>query len=137
MDSLLLFLHLMSVAVGGAASFGQPLIGAAMGRSPEARPALAGIARTLTMMGRGAVTVLIVTGVLMIWTTWGSSAFTVWFVLKLVLVAVLIGLMVYAPMLAKKAMGGDGAAAAQLRSLSPVGPVILAGIILFAVLAFG
>lgn len=137
MDSLLLFLHLLSLAVGGAASFGQPLIGAAMGRSPEARPVLAGLARTLTMMGRGAVTVLIVTGVLMIWRTWGGGVWGLWFVLKLVLVAALVGLMVYAPMTAKRAMAGDAAAAARLKQLAPAGPAILSGIVLFAVLAFG
>jgi putative membrane protein len=137
MNSLLLFLHLLALAVGGAASFGHPLIGAAMGRSPEARPALAGIGRALTMMGRGAVTVLIVTGVLLIWSKWGGAVWTIWFVLKLVAVAALLALMVYAPRIARRASQGDMAAAARIRTISPLGPVILAAVVLFAVLAFG
>lgn len=136
--TLLLWLHLAALAVGGASAFGMPLIGMTMAKAPpEARPVLGGIARRLTMLGRGAVTVLIVTGILMIWSAFGLSGLSPWFWVKMLLVLVTLGLMVYGPMMARRAMSGDTAAAAMLPRLGAIGMANFLLIVLAAVLAFG
>jgi len=63
LNLLLLWLHLASLAVAGAAVFGMPVVMANMaGVSADVRPRVGAIARRLSMMSRGALVVLLPLG---------------------------------------------------------------------------
>lgn len=133
--TLLLWVHFASIAAGGAASVGIPVVGAAMRSAPaEARPALGGVAMKLSVIGRTALGLLIVTGALLIWSGSGTNG---WFWIKLTLVALLIAGVVLGLRAGAQARGGDSAAAARGAMIGKVNILIFVLIVLAAVLAFG
>ena len=134
--TILLWLHFVALGLAGAASFGLPVVGAAMGKSPQAQLALGGVIKRLTMIGRGAVVALIVTGVAMIGLRYGGSALPMAFNVKMALLVVLLGLMIYEPMNRKRAMAGDASAQARVATLGMAGMTVYVLIILCAILAF-
>ena len=136
--AILFWLHLTALAFGGAAAFGIPAVGSRIpGASAEARPLLFGAVHTLSNVGKAAMAVLIITGPLMVWLRFGgTSGFTAWFWAKMVLVVVLLGVIIYGGINAKRAQGGDMAAAKRAPIISQVGMVTFIGVILCAVFAF-
>lgn len=110
---LLLWLHIVALALGGAAAFGIPVVGSKMPTAaPETRPLLFKIMHGLSMLGRIGVGVLLVTGPLIIWLKYGGFAgVSVWFWIKMVFVLALLAGIIYAGILAKRAEAGDRAAA--------------------------
>ncbi|MEO6012051.1 MAG: hypothetical protein ABIQ30_00485 [Devosia sp.] len=138
LNSLLLWLHLLSLAVAGATIFGMPVIMANMaGVAPDVRPRIGAIAARLSMMSRGALVVLLVTGPLLVWLKYGgASGFGVWFTIKMVLVLIQIAIVVYAGINGKKAQGGDVAAMQRAPMISIVGMVTFLLIVAAAVLTF-
>lgn len=133
---LLLWVHLMALAMGGAATFGHPVLGAIGASTPEARPHLMRVGRVITMIGRSAIVLLVLTGLAMMWLVhdWGAMSVAFW--LKLLVVVALIANVIAAGLLAKRAAAGDVAAAARLPVLSKIGIGLLLLIVLFAVLTF-
>jgi protoporphyrinogen IX oxidase len=138
LNQLLLWIHLVSLAAGGAATFGIPVVGGKIGgASAETRPVLFSIVHGLSRIGRTAIGLLIVTGPLMVWLKYGGTAgFTYWFWVKMALVVILLGLIIFAGINTKRGEGGDVDAAKR-------GPVIgMAAMLTFllvvasAVLAF-
>ena len=88
---VLLWLHLMAIAVAGAAAFGIPVVGAAARRgTADHRPVLMAVAGRLSMAGRGALVVLLVTGPLLIWAKYGGVPPGPWFSIKMVVVLLLV-----------------------------------------------
>jgi len=136
--NLLFWIHMVSIALGGVAVFGLPVVGARIGpATPEVRPTLFAIAEAMSTMGRAAFGALIITGPLMVWLRFGgTSGFTAWFWAKMVLVVVLLGVIIYGGINAKRAQGGDMAAAKRAPIISQVGMVTFIGVILCAVFAF-
>jgi uncharacterized membrane protein len=135
----LFWVHLVSLAAGGAAVFGIPIVGSRVATAPaEVRPVLFGISNRLSGMGRGALVLLIISGPLMIWLKYGGRAdFTYWFWVKMALVALLLVLVIYAGINAKRAQTGDVAAARRAPPLSMAAVVLYLCIIASAVLNFG
>ena len=138
LNSLLLWLHLISLAVAGATIFGMPVLMNNMaGVAPDVRPRVGAIAQRFSMMSRGALGVLVITGPLMVWLKYGGIAgFTFWFWVKMALVVVLIGIVVWSGINGKRAQGGDAAAAARAPMLGMLGMATFLLIIAAAVLAF-
>ena len=134
---ILVFIHLMALSLGGAASFGIPVVSAAMARAaPEHKPALVGAMRPLRLFGMVALTVLILTGLAAAWLQGTASGAPVWFWLKMIAVAALTVGIFTSLRLGSRAMKGDAAAGATARRLAPVNIALLALVVLFAVLAF-
>lgn len=139
LNTLVYWLHFMGLALGGVAAFGIPLTSARIpGAEPAARPALAQVIEVFSKVGSAGIGILILTGIIMIFTKLGGIAGqSPWFYGKLVLVVVLIGVIVVSKKLGAKAMKGDLAAAEQARKLSKVGILLQAAIVFAAVKAFG
>lgn len=137
-NNLLLWIHLVALAVGGAASFGIPVIGARMPGAPaEARPVLQSAIKGISTISRAALVVLLITGPLLVWLKFdGVSGFDVWFWIKMVLVAALLAGVIYSGILFSRAVKGDMAAAKRQPMVGMVSMIVLIGIILSAVLAF-
>jgi uncharacterized membrane protein len=138
LNPILLWLHLASLAVAGATVFGMPVIMANMaGVGADVRPRVAAIAKRLMMLSRGALVVLLVTGPLLVWLKYGGWAgYNLWFWVKMALVAIQIGIVVFAGINAKRAQSGDAAAMQRAPMISMVGMVTFLLIIATAVLTF-
>jgi hypothetical protein len=138
-DALVIFLfwiHLLSLALGGAAAFGIPVVGSRIGGAPaEQRPTLFWIADTLSNIGRVALAALIITGPLLLWLQHVEP--TTWFWVKMVLVVLMLITVIWAGINAKRAEHGDMAAARRAPALGIMALSIYILIILSAVLAFG
>ena len=136
--NLLFWLHLVALAMAGAATFGLPVVGSKMATATaETRPLLFTIAEQLSTIARAALGVLIVTGPLLIWLKFGGMAgFTWWFSLKMLLVLILLGSVIFAGILMKRVKGGDRAAAGMLPRLGMLNMALVLGIVLCAVFAF-
>ncbi|WP_284162627.1 hypothetical protein [Frigidibacter sp. SD6-1] len=140
MDHLLtiaLWLHLAAIGLGGSATFGIPIVGAVASQAPpEARPHLALVGIKLSLLGRTALGVLIVTGLMLVWGHYGLDGLRGWFWVKMALVALFTGLVVYSVKNGAKARAGDTAAAARAPLLGLVGIGFFLLIVLSAVLTF-
>ena len=71
--TLLLWIHLISIAVGGSTVFGIPVVGACVTKAPPtARPDLSAVMMILSRLGRGALASLWIMGLLIAWLKFGS-----------------------------------------------------------------
>ena len=133
-----MWLHFAALAVAGAASFGIPVVGAAAeAAAAETRPVLVGVIGRLSMVGRVALGVLIVTGALMLWSGAGEGGLSAWFWVKMGLLAVLIVALVISVRVVRRLEAGDPAAAAQAARIGAVNMGLFLLIMLMAVLGFG
>jgi uncharacterized membrane protein len=137
--NLLFWIHLLSIAFAGAAVFGIPVVTSRLAGAPaESRPVLLGIVRQLSMLGRGALVVLIITGPIIAYVRYGGfSGFGAWFNVKMVLVVLLLIVMIASGLVGRRAQQGDAAAIGTAQMLSIASMVLLVLIILSAVFAFG
>jgi putative membrane protein len=138
LNNILLWVHLVSLSVGGAASFGIPVIGAMMPTaSAEARPFLFKAMKGISTVSRGGLAGLIITGPLLVWLKFGgTTGFTFWFWLKMVLVLILIGLIVWAGINAKRAEGGNMDAVKRAPMIGGLAMITLLAVVFSAVFAF-
>jgi uncharacterized membrane protein len=94
----------------------------------------------ITKLANLALAGLIVTGPIMVWTKFGGLGKLpdpAWFWTKMAVVVVLLGVIHMGRANAKKAMGGDGAAAARQPKFALAGIVVYLSVILCAVVSFG
>lgn len=134
----LLWLHFIGLGMGAVASFGLPVVGRVIAKTPaEARGPPAQAAGHLSLLGRAGGALLVLTGLAMLYAGAGTGGRPVWFWIKMLLVIALFAGIFYGLANLKKAKAGDPAAAA-------LGPKILWGnmavfllILLTATLAFG
>ena len=137
-NNILFWIHLTSLALGGVAAFGIPVVGRMMPTAtPETRPTLFKVAHGLSSVGRAGFGGLIITGPLMVWLKFGGTAgFTAWFWAKMVLVVLLLVMVVWAGINAKRAEGGDMAAAKRAPMIGGLAALLLLGVVFCAVFAF-
>lgn len=135
---LLFWLHIVALALGGAAAFGLPVVGSRMPTAtPEMRPTLLKIMHGLSTVGRAGIGTLIVTGPLIIWLKFGGfGTVNAWFWIKMVLVLGLLGGVIYAGILLKRTEGGDMAAAQLSPRVGMVNVALFLAVMLSAVFAF-
>lgn len=137
MEETLAFLHFGALALGGASTFGIPLVAMmAKASPPDHRAALMRVTGKLRMMGQGAIAILLLTGIVMASAAGLWAHAPSWFWIKLVFVAALIVGIVLAGHAGARAATGDMEAAARARMIALANIGILLLIILSAVLAF-
>ena len=102
----LIWCHLLGIALGGAASFGHPVLGAIADSTPEARPFAMRAGKGLSSLGRAGIVALVVSGALMIWLAYDITAMPGVFWVKMALVVVLVVNVVMAGRAAKAMAGG-------------------------------
>ncbi len=139
LNTILLWLHFIGLALGGAASFGIPVVGSRVPTAaPESRPLLLGITHGLSKVGRAGLGLLIVTGPLLLWLKFnGGQGISFWFWIKMLLVLVLIAGVIYSGMLLKRLQGGDVSVAPMMPRLGAANTIVLILIVLCAALTFG
>ena len=127
---VLLFLHIVALVVGTATNVVMPLLGAIMPRlAPEARAEIGGATKRLTMNSRGAVTVLILTGIAMMVVRYnGVEGAGPWFWAKMAAVVALVVMMIVTSVVPREKLNPKIAGMAMR--------LILLFIILSALLAF-
>lgn len=135
--AVLIWIHFMALALGGAATFGIPVVGGKMaGASPESRSLLLSIMKGLSSLGRAGIGALIVTGPLIVWLKYGDAGFNVWFWVKMVLVVALLAGVIYAGINLKRSMSGDQAAGRRGPQLGMINTVLFLATVATAILAF-
>lgn len=139
LNDILFWIHLVSLGLGGAAAFGLLVVGSKMaGATAETRPALFAVAHGLSSVGRAGIGLLVITGPLLIWLKFGGFAdLNAWIWVKLVLVVVLLGVVIYGGINSKKAEKGDREAAMRAPKIGMAGMALFVLIIGSAVLTFG
>jgi uncharacterized membrane protein len=138
LNNLLFWLHLVGLGLGAVASFGLPVVGRQMPTATaETRPTLFKVAEGMSTLGRAGFAILIVTGPLLVWLKFGgTSGFTAWFWAKMILVVILLGIVIFAGINAKRAEGGDREAGRRAGMIGMAALVVYLGVILCAVFAF-
>lgn len=135
---LLLWLHFMALAFGGAASFGNAVVGQVAARQGEAaQPFLMPVARGLSRLGHAGLGLLILSGIFLVSTGpgWGGVGF--WFWIKMMLVALLAASIGSIIMQLRKAWAGDDEAQRRVGFLGKANILLLALIVLTAAFEFG
>ncbi len=134
---LALWAHFLAMAVGGAATFGGPVVAGRMaGAVPEARAALGAVIATLAGLGRKALGTLIVSGAVLVWARYRPGELPETFRVKMILVVIFTGLVIYSVANRRRAMAGDVAAATRAPLLGKIGMGLFGLIVLLAVLTF-
>ncbi len=137
-QAVLMWLHIATLALGGAAGFAIPVLGAAAARADGAvAEALGGRIRVLQRMGHTALGLFILTGLGLLWLGEWAALANGWFRVKLVLVALLVLAVAGAARSARRAQAGDAAAAARMPAFSAANILLMLGIVFAAVRAFG
>lgn len=135
--TLMLWAHFLGLALGGAAAFGHPVLGAVGAATPEARPHMMRASRVLTMLGRAGLALLVISGVVMMAQRFEAAAMPASFWIKMLLVMALIVNVVMAGLAARAAAAGDAGRAGRLPTHARISAALLVLLVLFAVLAFG
>jgi uncharacterized membrane protein len=136
-NNLLFWLHLGALTLAGAAIFASPLVGSKLGSATaEMRPLLWGILGRLTMMGRGALVVLLITGPLMVWLKFGGAGLGPWFMAKMVFVLLLLVSVIVTGIMGKRSQRGDKQAIALMPKLGAANMLLALAIVFCAVFAF-
>ena len=137
--SILFWIHLVSLGLGGAAAFGLLVVGSKMpSATAETRPLLFSIAHGLSNVGRAGLGLLIITGPLMVWLKFGGFAgFSSWFWVKMVLVVILLGIVIFAGINGTRAENGDREAAGRAPLVGMAAMVVFVLVIGSAVMTFG
>ena len=94
--NILLFAHLVALVVGTTTNIAMPMLMGLAGQLPETnRPAVMALGKRLSTNSRGALVVLVITGVLMMLARYnGFDGQGLWFWLKMALVVALTALLI-------------------------------------------
>ncbi len=135
---LILWLHLVSVALAGSTAFALPVVRRmAVSADPALKPAFMPIMNKLAALGRMALVLLILSGLGLIWAKYGGfKGLNGWFHVKMTLVTLLAALAIFNIYNTRWAIAGDVAAVARRATLSKIGTALLMATILAAVFTF-
>ena len=136
--NLLIFVHIVAFVVGGANSVVGPVIGARMASaSPDQRTGYVGVMTTLGQTGKIALATLLITGPLVMFLKYGGfGGASIWFWIKMALVALLLACVIYGGVLFKKSLAGDKMAGQRAGMVRQVSSLAFLGVLLSAVFAF-
>jgi protoporphyrinogen IX oxidase len=136
-NNILFWIHLTSLALGGAAAFGIPVVASRMPKvAAEVRPTLMQIIKGISTVGRVGLGLLIVTGPLMVWLKYGGfGGFGTWFWVKMALIVVLLAGVIYSGILGKRADAG-GPPSPMMARIGMINTIVLVAIVFSAVMAF-
>lgn len=137
MNQILLILHLFGFGGGVAAALGNFLVTAQVEANPADAAALSRLRMPFTRAGQGAIGLLWLTGIILLWSKWGGPASVPsLFWVKLLLVVALTAVIGAMDVTMKAVRGGNVALAARLPILGRVGAALLVLIVIVAVFAF-
>src|SRR5687768_16751269 len=136
-NNILFWIHLTSLALGGVAAFGIPVVASHMPTvAPEVRPTLMKIMKGLSSIARTGLGLLIITGPLMVWLKYGGvGGFSFWFWVKMALVVLLLAGVIYSGILAARAEAG-GPPSPMMPRVGMINTILLVAIIFSAVMTF-
>ena len=138
LNHLLVWLHLVALALGGVASFGIPVVGSKMAAATaETRPVVFSVMMGLSRVAQIGLGLLLVTGPILFWLKWSFTAPSmIWFGIKMLLVLILIGGVIFSGVNARRIQAGNREAAALQPRIGMGIMLVLLGIIFSAVFAF-
>ncbi|WP_338719865.1 hypothetical protein [Devosia sp. XK-2] len=137
--NLLIWMHIIAFIAGGSNSVVGPVIGGRMaGATPDQLAGYYGIMNTLSQVGKVAMAALLITGPLIMFLKYGGlGGASIWFWVKMVLVAVMLATIIYGGIQFKKSQAGDVEAGKVAETVHRVTGLTFLGVLLSAVLAFG
>ena len=137
--NLLIWLHIIAFIAGGSNSVVGPVIGARLASAtPEQRGGYYGVMKTLSQVGKVAMVALLITGPLILFMRYGGlGGASIWFWIKMVLVAVMLAAIIYGGIQFKKSQGGDAGAGKRADTAHKITALAFLGVLLSAVFAFG
>jgi uncharacterized membrane protein len=138
LNQILLWLHLTALALGGVASFGIPVVGSKMPTATaETRPMLFSVMKGLSRVAQVVLGLLLITGPILFWLKWSFTAPSMtWFGIKMLLVVILIGGVIFSGVNGRRIEAGNREAAALQPRVGMAMMLVLLGVILTAVFAF-
>ena len=138
LNEILLILHFVGLAMGLAVPFANMVLqGVAANASPPEKTVLARVPPAMSRVGDIGLTLLLVTGVTMVFTKYGGFAVMPWqFQVKMAAVVLLVALVGYIHMLMGKARKGDAAAVARIPAVGRITFLLALIAVVFAVLTF-
>ena len=138
LGDFLFWLHLASIVLGGAAVFGIPVVGAMISSAnQEERETLLKVAIRLSKVGHVALGSLLITGPVALWASGMQlSGLPNWFWVKMILVASLIPLVIFASRNTKRVADGDQTAAARAPKIGFSILIVYLSVLAMAVLSF-
>ena len=138
LNRVLLILHFLGLALGFSVSIANPVMSRLISNSPP--PEKAALGRFPSIMIRVSsigLSLLWVTGVILVYTKWGGFATLTWqFYIKLAAVVLLTATVVYIHRLERLVQRGDAAAAMLIESAGKAATSFAVIAVVFAVLAF-
>lgn len=137
--NLLIWLHIIAFIAGGSNSVVGPVIGGRLATAtPDQRTGYYGVMNTLSQVGKVAMATLLITGPLIMFIKYGGlGGASVWFWIKMVLVAVMLAAIIYGGIQFKKSQGGDAEAGRLASTAHKITAIAFLGVLLSAVFAFG
>ncbi len=136
--SLLIWVHIIAFVAGGSNSVVGPVIGARMaGATPDQQAGYFGVMNRLAQVGKVAMVALLVTGPLIMFMKYGGlGGASIWFWIKMALVALMLASIIYGGIQFKKSQGGDADAGKKAGLSHRVIGLSFLGVLLAAVFAF-
>jgi len=137
--NLVIWLHIIAFIAGGSNSVVGPVIGARLASAtPDQRAGYYGVMNALSQVGKVAMAALLITGPLILFMKYGGlGGASVWFWVKMVLVAVMLAAIIYGGIQFKKSQGGDAEAGKRADTAHKITALAFLGVLLSAVFAFG
>ncbi|MBD8064237.1 hypothetical protein IC608_01940 [Devosia sp. PTR5] len=137
--NLLIWVHIVAFVAGGSNSVVGPVIGARLASaSPDQRAGYFGVMNALSQVGKVAMVTLLVTGPLVLFLKYGGlGGASIWFWIKMALVALMLAAIIYGGIQFKKSQAGDAAAGHRAEAAHRVTGLAFLGVLLAAVFAFG
>ncbi|HUL71686.1 MAG TPA: hypothetical protein VLT86_01210 [Vicinamibacterales bacterium] len=138
LNAILLILHFVGLAMGLAVPFSNMVLqGVAAKAAPPEQAVLARFPPAMSRVGDIGLSLLLVTGLTMVFTKYGGFAIMPWqFHVKMAAVVLLVALVGYIHVLMGKARKGDAAAAARIPVIGRLTFLLALAAVIFAVLAF-
>ncbi len=131
-------MHIIAFVVGGSNSVVGPVIGARMASaSPDQRAGYVGVMNALGQTGKVAMATLLITGPMIMFMKYGGlGGASIWFWIKMVLVALMLAAIIYGGIQFKKSQAGDAEAGHRAEVAHRITGLAFLGVLLSAVLAF-
>jgi len=134
---VLFVIHILAFVAGGANAVVGPVVGSRLATaSPDLRPVLIQIIEAVSKVGKYAMIVLLVSGLLVLWLKWDFNVPNGWFWVKM---AGVVGMLVCIGInegATKRAFAGDAAAFALAQRLGQLTGLFFLLVVVGAVFAF-
>lgn len=137
-NNVLIWVHIIAFIAGGSNSVVGPVIGGRMASATaEQKAGYFAVMNTLSQVGKVAMATLLITGPLIMFLKYGGfGSASIWFWIKMVLVAVMLAAIIYGGIQFKKSQGGDAEAGQRADMAHKLTALAFLGVLLSAVFAF-